>query len=107
VKVLFDHNVPWGLRKTLIAHHVFLDDEMGWAEISNGSLLRLAEEQGFELMVTCDQNLSYQQNLKDRKLAIVVLDTNNWKILKRNLLLIEGAIDQAAPGSFQFIEVTI
>lgn len=44
----------------------------GWSELTNGELLRVAEADGFEVMVSADQNLGYQQNLKDRRLAIVV-----------------------------------
>jgi hypothetical protein len=105
VKVLFDHNVHFGLRRALEGHEVFLADEMGWAEISNGILLRLPEEAGFELMITCAQNLSYQQNLKGRKLALIVLDTNNWKVLKGSLRRIVGAVERATPGNFEFLAI--
>jgi len=83
VKVLFDHNVPYGLRKALTDHSVFLADQMGWAEIGNGELLRRAEEAGFEVMLTCDQNLIYQQNMAKRQIALVIPGTNNWHLIQR------------------------
>ena len=56
---------------------------MGWHELENGDLLKAAEQGGFEVMVTGDKNLSYQQNLEGRKLALVVLPTIDWTALKR------------------------
>jgi predicted nuclease of predicted toxin-antitoxin system len=82
VKVLFDHNVPHKLRESLPEHEVRTADEMGWADLENGELLNAAEAAAFAVMVTCDKNLSYQQNLRGRKLALIVLSTNNWNILK-------------------------
>jgi hypothetical protein len=76
---------------------------MGWAELENGALLRASEDGGFHLMVTCDQNLSYQQNLKRRSLAIIVLSTNNLKVWMRNLPQIKAAIDRAKSGSFETV----
>ncbi len=73
MKIIFDHNVPKKLRSMLPEHTVNTAKEMGWAELENGNLLRAAETERFELLITCDQNLTYQQNLKGRSLAIVVL----------------------------------
>ncbi len=56
-------------------------------------------------MITCDKNLYYQQNLKGRKLSLVVLDTNNWKVIRRNPQEIVNAVESAAPGSFQMVVV--
>jgi hypothetical protein len=58
--------------------------EMGWAELANGELLTVAETAGFAVMITGDKNLSYQQNLQGRELALVVLSTNDWNVLKQN-----------------------
>lgn len=103
MNVLFDHNVPHKLRHSLPHHQVTTADEMGWAELENGMLLAAAEQAGFDLIVTADQNLSYQQNLTGRKLAVVVLSTNRWKILKEATLKIEQAITAAVPGSFEYV----
>ena len=88
---------------SLPEHVVKTAQEMGWAEFRNGDLLRAAEVSSFALMITCDQNLSYQQNLKGRKLALLVLDTNNWQILKRNPRAIEEAVSRATPGNFELL----
>jgi hypothetical protein len=103
VKIVLDHNVPKKLRSTLPDHTVSTAKEMDWAELENGDLLRASEAEGFDVMVTCDQNICYQQNLTSRNLALVVLDTNNWRILRRNSRLIAEAVERATPGSFQFL----
>jgi predicted nuclease of predicted toxin-antitoxin system len=103
VKVLFDHNVPHKIRRFLEGHEVSLAEEMGWAELENGELLRAAEGAGFAVMVTGDKNLSYQQNLQGRTLALIVLETNNWNVLKLNLSSVSNAVNAAKPGSFQLV----
>ena len=105
MKVLFDHNVPHKVRRFLEGHDVFLAEEMGWAELENGELLRAAEGACFAVMVTCDKNLSYQQNLQGRKLALVVLNTNNWNVLKLNLSPLLDAVNAVKPGSFEFVSL--
>jgi predicted nuclease of predicted toxin-antitoxin system len=101
VRVLFDHNVPRKLSAFLIEHDVVTAVEMGWASLENGELLRVAEEAGFAVMVTCDKNLSYQQNLSGRTLALVVLSTNNWNVLKLKSEPVVSAVHAATRGSIQ------
>jgi len=103
VKVLFDHNVPHKLRASLTGHEVKTADEMSWAELENGDLLRAAETAGFAVLVTGDKNLSYQQNLAGRKLALIVLQTNRWRVLKENAPAILAALDRTKPGSFELV----
>jgi uncharacterized protein (DUF2249 family) len=103
VKVLFDHNVPHKLRQSLLAHDVSTADELGWSELENGELLRAAEIAGFAVMVTADKNLASQENLRGIELALVVLSTNNWNILKHNPRPVVDAVDTAKPGSFHVV----
>jgi predicted nuclease of predicted toxin-antitoxin system len=105
VKVLFDHNVPHKMRQFLDEYQVSTAEEMGWAQLENGELLRAAEGAGFAVMVTCDKNLSYQQNLQGRTLSLIVLSTNNWNILKLNLTPVIESVRAVTPGSFQFVEI--
>jgi predicted nuclease of predicted toxin-antitoxin system len=100
VKVLLDHNVPKRMRIALSNHSVLTAKEMGWAELENGDLLSAAEGEGFELMVTCDQNLSYQQNLSKRRISLVVLNTNNWNVLQRNLRTVIEAVGALSREAF-------
>ena len=104
MKVLFDENVPHKLRRNLAKHAVRTVVEMGWVGVRNGELLNRAEAEGFDVMVTGDQNLTFQQNLIGRRIAIVVLDTNNWKILRLRPELVIQAVEVATPGSVRRVE---
>ena len=79
--------------------------ELGWATLKNGELLAAAEKSGFEVLVTTDTNLQYQQNLTQRKIALVVLSTTSWPRIQKNIKAIVTAIDQAKPNSFQSVEI--
>jgi hypothetical protein len=69
----------------------------------NGALLRAAEAGGYEVLVTCDQRMQYQQNLKNRKIALVVVNTNHWPVIRTDLSKIAQAVDAATPGSYQSV----
>jgi hypothetical protein len=77
---------------------------LGWRKLKNGELLQIAEESGFEVFVTGDQTLVYEQNFAGRRLAILALSANNWPIIKDYVRNILTAIDSATPGSFQTVE---
>lgn len=104
LRVLLDEHLPHRLRKNLGSHDVFTVDYMGWAGLKNGALLRIAEAEGFDVFLTGDKNLAYQQNFAGRRMAIITLSAIDYDILKPNLSLIIAAIDSAAPGSFMAIE---
>ena len=74
---------------------------MGWSRLKNGDLLAAAESNGFDVMVTADQNLVYQQNLKDRKIALLVLPSGRWPRVQPFLPQIIEALDVATTGSYQ------
>ena len=73
MKILFDQGTPVPLRKYLTEHSVTTAYEEGLSNLSNGDLLKAAENKGYQILVTTDQNLRYQQNLSERKITIVVL----------------------------------
>jgi len=79
--------------------------EEGWDTLVNGELLRVAEEAGFDVLLTTDNNMAYQQKLKGRKLAIVVLSGNRWRLVQRVIRKIVTAINKAEPGSYAVIDV--
>jgi hypothetical protein len=79
--------------------------QMGWDTLLNGDLLRVAEEAGFDVLVTADKNLVYQQNLRGRKIAIVFLGRNRWSILQPVIPQIAAAVNGASPGSYTFVDV--
>jgi predicted nuclease of predicted toxin-antitoxin system len=99
MKVLLDACVPRPLRKHLAAHTVHTAQEMGWGQLKNGALLEEAESQ-FDAMVTTDQNLKYQQNVTGRKIAILVLPTNDWPTLRSHADSIAIKVDGLKPGDF-------
>jgi len=79
--------------------------ELGWATLKNGELLAAAENSGFEVLVTTDTNLQYQQNLNQRKIAIVVLSTTSWPRIQKNIKAIVSTIDLATPNSYQSVAI--
>lgn len=76
MRILFDVNTPRKPRGCLGNHEVRTAQEQGWGTLANGELLRVAEGAAFDILVTADQNLAYQQNLTALRIAIVVLTTN-------------------------------
>lgn len=105
MRIIFDHNTPAPLRKSLPDHQVETTYERGWAELTNGDLLSASEEAGFELMITTDQSIRYQQNLTGRKLAILVLSTNDWTAIRSSVGLVVAAV--AAITRTGYIEIQI
>jgi len=67
-KILFDQGTPVPLRHSFPSHQVYTAYELGWDKLSNGDLISVAEQNDFDLLITTDQNLRYQQNLLSRKI---------------------------------------
>lgn len=105
MRVLFDQGTPVPLRKHLSAHQVTTTFELGWNNLKNSELLQKAEENGFSVLITTDQNLRYQQNLTGRKIAVVVLTTTSWPRIERVVTSVAKAVDSAEPSSY--VEVSI
>lgn len=100
MKILFDQGTPVPLRHALTGHQVVTAYEKGWADLSNGDLLAAAES-SFDLLITTDQNLSYQQNLSGRKLAILVLPTTSWPKIQRHVSEVAAAVQATTSGGFR------
>lgn len=103
--ILFDHGTPSGIARQLTGHEVTEAIERGWDAISNGELLARAEEAGFDVLLTTDKRIQYQQNLKGRKIAIVVLGNSAWPIVRLHIDKIAESLNQTTPGSY--VEVSI
>ncbi|MBL8232210.1 MAG: DUF5615 family PIN-like protein [Bryobacterales bacterium] len=99
MKVLLDENLPHRLRNALAPHEAFTVRYQGWSGLKNGELLSAAERDGFELFLTGDQTISYEQNLTGRQIAVLVLSAIEWHIIRESLPAIQAAIDAATPGS--------
>jgi hypothetical protein len=103
--ILFDHSTPAPLRYALKGHVVVEAVERGWERLVNGDLLDTAEAAGFDLLLTADKNLRYQQNLTGRKIAIVVLGNAQWPTLRRYVEKVVDSVNVATPGSFAEVEI--
>ena len=104
MQVLFDQGTPVPLRRYLPAHSVSTVFEKEWSTMQNGELLRVAEREGFEVLVTTDQNLKYQQNLTARRLAIVVLMTTSWPKIESQVDQVVVAIHSVKPGDYMEVQ---
>jgi hypothetical protein len=100
MRVRFDQGTPAPLRRALTAHEVSTAFEMGWSNLENGDLLRAAEGR-FEVFITTDQNLRYQQDLGGRQLAILVLPTTNWLEIQRHQDEVAAAVNSMRPGEYR------
>ena len=103
--ILFDHSTPAPLRYALKGHVIVEAVERGWERLVNGALLDAAEAAGFELFVTADKNIRYQQDLTNRRISIVALGNAQWPVLRRYVDRVVVAFNAATPGSYTEIEI--
>ncbi len=103
--ILLDHSTPAPLRYALKSHVVVEAVERGWERLVNGALLDAAEAAGFEVFVTADKNIRYQQNLAARKIAIITLGNAQWPVLRRYVERVVAAVDAAVPGSYAEVDI--
>jgi predicted nuclease of predicted toxin-antitoxin system len=104
VRVLLDENLPHRLRLALEGHEVSTVAYLKWDGIKNGELLKLAEAAGFEVFVTADQNLQYQQNFVGRLIAMVYLTAQDWESVSTHLSKLIAAVDMAEEGSYCVVD---
>ncbi len=105
MRVLFDQATPVPLRPFLQGHTVRTAAQEKWDRLRNGELLNAAEAAGFDVLLTTDKNMRYQQNLADRKIAIVVLGRQQWPELQAHVQLVVAAVDAATPGSYAEVDI--
>jgi len=103
--ILFDNGTPRGLAHLLTGHSVEEARARGWEELANGELIDAAEQGGFDLMVTTDKNIRYQQNLTARRIALVVLEHSQWPMVKLVAEKILASVNAALPGSYAEVDV--
>jgi len=103
-RALLDEGVPIGVRWLVVGFLVDSAAELGWAGLANGDLIEAAEQAGYDVMITADQNISYQQNMTGRRLALIVLMTNHWDTIRDNAEGILPAAEAAMPGSCATID---
>jgi hypothetical protein len=103
VKILLDECVPSPLRKLLAGHHCHTAQQMSWTSIKNGELLSLAEDK-FDLFITADQGLAYEQNLRGRRIAILELSTNKLRAIEATAAQLRGAVATMSGTEFRRLE---
>jgi hypothetical protein len=103
--ILFDQATPGPMRSYLKGHLVRTAAQQGWERLRNGELLNVAEEAGFEMLLTTDKNMRYQQNLAGRKIAVLVLGQQDWGLLRPHVQVVVDAVNAATPGSYTEVEI--
>jgi hypothetical protein len=104
--ILFDHSTPAPLSPFLTGHTVTRAKERGWERLTNGDLLAAAENAGFDLLLTADSSIKYQQNLSNRRIALVVLSSPQWPRVRLQIARIAAALNaarRAATAKFIFL----
>lgn len=105
MRILFDQGTPVAISDALQNHFVRTANAQGWSTLTNGELLRVAEQAGFEVLLTTDTSLPHQQNLQGRKLAIVILTKNRWVLIEPRLTDIAAAVNSAKPGTYCIVDI--
>ena len=103
--ILFDQATPVPIRSFLEGHTVRTAAQQGWDKLRNGDLLTAAEEAGFDVLLTTDKNVRYQQNLAGRRIAIVVLGQQQWPKLRPHIERVVEAVNAATPGSLAEVDI--
>lgn len=103
--ILFDHVTPRGIARFLPGHTVTKAKDRGWDKLTNGDLLAEAERAGFDVLLTADKNMRYQQNLTGRRIALVVLSTPQWPVVRLHLDKIAAAVNACTQGSFAEVDI--
>jgi predicted nuclease of predicted toxin-antitoxin system len=104
MRILLDECLPVPMRDCLTSHECVAVRDRGWKGITNGELLRLAEGQ-FDLFVTSDQSIRYQQNLSGRRIPILELSTNDLRRILTAASLLQSTIETIKPGEFRQLEI--
>jgi hypothetical protein len=105
MKILFDNGTPKPIARSLTGHEISYARQIGWHELENGELIEKAEQAGFDLLLSTDKNIQYQQNLSRRKIALVVLGNSQWPMVQLCLDRIVVVIDAAKPGSYAEVDI--
>ena len=105
MKILLDNNVPRLLRNSLPGHQVDIALQFSWHTLSNGELLDPAESEGYQLLITADQRIPYQQNLSRRNISVLIITENRRRHVTRALTAINDAVNSMSPGETRVLEI--
>ena len=102
----FDHGTPKGLIRALPEHTVDTVQAKGWDRLSNGALLKATENADYDVLLTTDRRIRYQQNLSARRIALVVLTgSTKWSRVRQHTDEIAATVATAIPGSYAEVEI--
>jgi hypothetical protein len=107
MRILFDNGTPKPISKRLQRHTVTFARQIGWHELENGELIRRAEEAGFDVLLSTDKNIRYQQNLTGRKISLIILANSQWPIVRLHLEKIIEAVEACTPGSYAEVAIPL
>lgn len=105
MRILFDNGTPRQLRRQLFGHDVETARQRGWDTIANGTLLDEAEAANFDAIITTDQSIRYQQNLSNRRIAVVVLMSTSWPLIQRRAEAVRSALEEIRPGELREVQI--
>jgi hypothetical protein len=105
MKILFDNGTPKPIARSLPGHEITYARRIGWHELKNGELIERAEEAGYEVLLSTDKNIRYQQNLTGRKIALVVLGNQQWPVVRLYLDRIAAAVNACTPGGYAEVDI--
>jgi len=105
MKILFDNGTPNPIARSLVGHEVTFARRIGWAELENGELILAAEQAGYDVLLSTDKNIRYQQDLRGRMIALVVLGNSQWPLVRLHLDKIVAALNACSPGSYTEVDI--
>jgi hypothetical protein len=103
--VIFDQATPVPIRAYLEGHTVRTAAQQSWDRLTNSDLLTAAEQAGFDLLLTTDKNMRYQQSISGRKIAIIVLGRQQWPQIRPHVLRVVEAVNAATPASYKEVAI--
>lgn len=98
MKILLDHNAPQGLRNALTDHEVHTSGYLGWNRLENGDLLEAAAHHGYDMLITCDQGMRYEQNLGRYDITVLTIMSGDWNLIRENIDLLRDGMRAAVRG---------
>ena len=105
MKILLDHNAPHRLRRVLPEHEVHTAAYLGWSELENGELLEVAASHGYDLVITCDQGISNEQNLNRYDVTLITIMSGDWTVIRENIDVIRRSLKTAVQGEANRVQM--